>query len=95
MVNDTPVEDWLEMRPNVTSRIQSLVRRMGSLPALLQELAAAQEETADFLEHLPDSFVTQRKHLYRRAAQWALETVPSHYYDEHKEQIENALRPAQ
>jgi len=91
MVNDTPVEDWLQMRPNVTSRVQSLVRRMGSLPALLQELAAAQEETADFLEHLPDSFVTQRKHLYRRAAQWALETVPSHYYDEHKEQIENAL----
>ena len=94
MVNDTPVEDWLQMRPNVTTRIQSLVKRLGSLPALLQELAAAQEETADFLEHLPDSFVNQRKHLYRRAAQWALETVPSHYYDEHKEQIENALQPA-
>ncbi|HAL17958.1 MAG TPA: hypothetical protein DCP32_14800 [Anaerolineaceae bacterium] len=94
MVNDTPVEDWLQMRPNVTTRIQSLVKRMGSLPALLQELAAAQEETADFLEHLPDSFVNQRKHLYRRAAQWALETVPSHYYDEHKEQIENALQPS-
>ena len=94
MVNDTPVEDWLQMRPNVTTRIQSLVKRLGSLPAFLQELAAAQEETADFLEHLPDSFVNQRKHLYRRAAQWALETVPSHYYDEHKEQIENALQPA-
>ena len=94
MVNDTPVEDWLQMRTNVTIRIQSLVKRMGSLPALLQELAVAQEETADFLEHLPASFVNQRKHLYRRVAQWALETVPSHYYDEHKGQIENALQPA-
>ncbi|MHB0988397.1 MAG: SRPBCC domain-containing protein [Bellilinea sp.] len=95
MVNDTPVEDWLQMRPNVTTRIQSLVKRLNSLPALVQELAAAQEETADFLEHLPDTFVNQRKHLYRRVAQWALETVPSHYYDEHKEQIENALQSPQ
>mgnify|MGYP001205280782 CR=1 FL=1 len=91
MVNDTPVEDWLQMRPNVITRIQSLVKWLGSLPALQQELSAAQVETADFLENLPESFVNQRKHLYRRAAQWALEVVPSHYYDEHKEQIEKTL----
>jgi hypothetical protein len=91
MVNDTVVEDWLQMRPNVTTRVQALTNRLGSLPALLQELTDAQEESADFLEHLPESFVTQRSHMYRRAAQWALEVVPSHYFDEHKEQIELTL----
>jgi len=94
MVNDTVVEDWLQMRPNVTTRLQALAHRLGSLPALQEELAAAQEESADFLEHLPEAFVNQRKHMYRRAAQWALEVVPSHYFDEHKEQIELTLQKA-
>lgn len=91
MVNDTVIEDWLQMRPNVTTRVQALAHRLGSLSALQVELAAAQEESADFLEHLPETFFNQRKHMYRRAAQWALEVVPSHYFDEHKEQLEHTL----
>jgi hypothetical protein len=94
MLNDTPVEDWLQMRPNVQPRITALTARLSTLPALLEELERAQEETAAMIESLPASFTRDRQHLYRRAALWAVENVPSHYYEEHKEQFQAAIEAA-
>ena len=94
MLNDTPIKDYLEYRTNVTPRLNALVRRCGSLELLLQETEKAQAETVDLLAQLPGEFLRHRKHLYRRAALWALETVPEHYFGEHKEHILNTLAAA-
>jgi hypothetical protein len=94
MLNDTPVEDWLQMRPNVQPRISALTARLSTLPALLEELERAQEETAALIEAFPASFVRDRKHLYRRAALWEIEGHPSHYFEEHKEQFQAAIDAA-
>jgi len=94
MVNDTPVEDWLQMRPNVHARVKALVARLQSLDALLDELEASLGETVAMLAGLPESFAAERKYLYRRAAGWALEVTPGHYPDEHKEQIAATIAAA-
>jgi hypothetical protein len=94
MLNDTPVENWLQMRPNVQPRIAAVTDRLPDLAALLEELRLAQEETAGMIASFPDNFARDRKHLYRRAAQWALEVIPGHYFDEHKEQFQAAIEAA-
>jgi uncharacterized protein YndB with AHSA1/START domain len=94
MLNDIPVEDWLEMRPNVQPRITALTARQGSLAALLDELSLAQEETAAMIQALPESFTRDRKHLYQRAAQWEIEGIQGHYFEEHKEQFQKAIEAA-
>jgi len=83
--------DWLQMRPNVNPRIKALVDRLENLPALLDELALAKEETAATIENFPDSFVQNRKHLYHRLAQWELEFITGHYNDEHLEQFKTTI----
>jgi uncharacterized protein YndB with AHSA1/START domain len=94
MINDVAVEDWLEMRPNITPRLQALTARMPRLADLFAELALAYEETAATIEAFPETFVQRRKHLYRRAAQWAIEWIPEHYFDEHREQFQAAIDAA-
>jgi uncharacterized protein YndB with AHSA1/START domain len=91
MLNDTPVEDWLMMRPNVQARIDALIARLGSLEALLDEASLAKAETEAMIAAFPDSFTRERKHLYRRAVEWETEVMPSHYFDEHQEQFEAAV----
>jgi uncharacterized protein YndB with AHSA1/START domain len=99
MLNDRPVDDWLEMRPNVNPRIQAMTQRFSAgrnagLDGLLEEFALAAAETADMIAAFPEEFVTSRRHLYRRAATWALETIPSHYFDEHQGQFQAAIDAA-
>lgn len=94
MLNDRAVNDDLQMRPNVNQRVGALVRRLGSVAALCEELARAQAETADLLEALPEGFVRNRKHLYRRLAQWALEVTPGHWQEEHAEQMQRTVEAA-
>jgi uncharacterized protein YndB with AHSA1/START domain len=91
MLNDTPVKDYLEMRPNVTPRIDALLERFGTLAALCRELELAEAETLAMIRAFPPAFAAERKHLFRRAAQWILETVPEHYFDEHLEQFTSAI----
>ncbi len=93
MLNDTPVNDDLEMRPNVNERLRALVDRFGALTALLAELKLAQAETVALIANWPDSFVA-RKHLYRRAALWMLQVVPDHLRSEHGEQLQAAIKAA-
>ena len=87
MLLDHPVNDDIEMRPNLRERITSLVTRFGSLEALLTELEAAFAETVALLASLPEPFVLWRKHLYRRLADWALNVVPGHFNEEHHQQF--------
>lgn len=94
MLNDTPIEDWLMMRPNVQPRIAALTARMQTLPALLTELEQAKAETAAMMDAFPENFVHNRKHLYRRAASWEVEIMPDHYYEEHREQLQAAIHAA-
>jgi hypothetical protein len=94
MLLDHPVNDDIEMRPNVDERITSLVARFGSLEALLIELEAAFAETVDLLAGLPQPFVQWRKHLYRRLADWALNVVPGHYDEDHHQQILDTIAKA-
>jgi len=91
MINDVPVEDWLMNRSNLPARITALTARLGTLPALLDELAQAQAETSTLIAFFPESFVSQRKHLYRRAAGWELREIPDHYYQEHQEQFRKTI----
>ncbi len=93
MLNDTPVNDSLEMRPNVNERLRALVGRFGTLAALLEELKHAQAETAALIANWPDWFVA-RKHMYRRAALWMLQVVPDHLRSEHGEQLQAAVKAA-
>ena len=93
MLNDRPVNDDLEMRPNVNERLRALAGRFGTLAALLTELRQAQTETADLIANWPDSFVA-RKHMYRRAALWMLQVVPDHLRSEHGEQLQAAVKAA-
>lgn len=93
MLNDMPVNDDLEMRPNVNERLRAIAQRFGTLSALLEELKRAEQETADLIANFPDSFVA-RKHMYRRAALWMLETVPDHLRSEHGEQLKAAIAAA-
>jgi len=94
MLNDTPVNDFLEFRPNVTPRLRVMTSRFGTLAALLEELRRAEAETVDLLAALPASFTQHRKHLYRRAAQWRLEVTPGHFHDEHGEQFRRTIEAA-
>lgn len=94
MLNDRPVLDDLQMRPNVTPRIQALLERFETLPALCKELEAAEAETLAMIRAFPVQFAAERKHLFRRAAQWALEVVPVHLYEEHMEQFKAAIQAA-
>ncbi len=94
MLNDVVIEDWLQMRPNVNARLGALVQRFGTVAALCEEHARAAAETADLLEALPESFVQHRRHLYRRAAQWALEVTPGHWHGEHAEQMQRTIAAA-
>lgn len=94
MINDVVVEDWLENRPNINARITALTARIPNLAGLFEELALAYEETAATIDAFPDSFIQRRKHLYRRAAQWAIEWIPVHYFDEHLEQFQGAINAA-
>jgi hypothetical protein len=94
MLNDVEIEGWLEMRPNVQPRITALTSRLGTLPALLEELAKAKAETAAMIEAISPAFARDRKHIYRRLAQWAVEEAPNHYYDEHKGQLQAAIEAA-
>ncbi len=93
MLNDTPVNDDLQMRPNVNERLRALMSRFGTLAALLEELKHAQAETAALIADWPDWFVA-RKHMYRRAALWMLQTVPDHLRLEHGEQLQAAVKAA-
>jgi uncharacterized protein YndB with AHSA1/START domain len=90
MLNDTPVEDDLRARPNVTARLDALIARLGTLEALLDELSLAKAETEALLASFPENFARDRKHLYRRAAQWEIEWMPEHYFEEHREQFQAA-----
>ncbi len=94
MINDVPVEDWLMNRSNLPARITALTRRLRTTPALLDELEQAQAETAMMIEAFPESFVKQRKHLYRRAASWEITEITGHYYDEHQEQLRKTIEAA-
>jgi uncharacterized protein YndB with AHSA1/START domain len=93
MLNDTPVNDDLQMRPNVHERLRAMVGRFGTVAALLEELSCAQAETAAFIAAWPPPFVA-RKHLYRRAALWVLEVTPGHFHEEHGEQFRRTLEAA-
>jgi uncharacterized protein YndB with AHSA1/START domain len=93
MLNDTPVNDDLEMRPNVNERLRALAGRFGTLAALLEERKHAQAETAALIANWPDWFVA-RKHMYRRAALWMLQVVPDHLRSEHGEQLQTAVKAA-
>lgn len=88
MLNDTPVYDSLRMRPNVQLRLDALIARLGSLEALLDELALAKAESEALIAALPEGFVRNRKHLLRRITQWETEYVSEHYFEEHREQFE-------
>ncbi len=94
MINDVPVEDWLMNRSNLPARITSLTTCQPTLPALLDELAQAQAETVAMIGAFPESFVRQRKHLYRRAASWEITEIPAHYYEEHQEQFRKTIEAA-
>mgnify|MGYP001339420092 FL=1 len=94
MINDREVGEDLEFRPNATVRVDALVARLKTLPALRRELALAQEETARLAEQLPRAFVTKRKHLYRRLAGWIVEITPGHFDQEHREQFARAIKAA-
>ena len=93
MLNDNTVGDSLEFRPNVAVRLNAIVARYGSLPALLDELQAAANETVALLAALPDSFVA-RKPMFGRAASWITNVVPSHLPDEHGDQLAATLAAA-
>jgi uncharacterized protein YndB with AHSA1/START domain len=94
MINDVPVEDWLMNRSNLQARITSLTAVLPTLPALLDELEQAQAETSMMIASFPESFVSQRKHLYRRAAGWQMQEIPDHYYEEHQEQFTKTIEAA-
>jgi hypothetical protein len=93
MLNDNAVEDSLEFRPNVTVRLQAIIARYPTLPALLEEQQRASDETIALLAALPPEFVA-RKHFFRRVAQWVTEVVPGHLNSEHAEQFQATLEGA-
>jgi uncharacterized protein YndB with AHSA1/START domain len=93
MLNDSPVEDSLENRPNVSPRIKALTARLQTTASLMAELRLAQIETLAVLEHLPPALAA-RPHVFRRIGLWALEMMPSHFHEEHGEQIRAALAAA-
>jgi uncharacterized protein YndB with AHSA1/START domain len=93
MVRDNPVEDTLEMRPATEVRLRVIVDRYKTIPALLAEMRAAQAETVAFLANLSEAFVA-RRHLYWRAALLQLDVIPTHFYEEHGEQLDTALAAA-
>jgi len=78
----------------VDGRITALVNRLGFTSALIHELELAYSESAELLATLPDTFVQNRKHLYRRLADWALIVVPEHFAGEHREQFLTAIEAA-
>lgn len=94
MLLDHPINDDLEMRPNVDERITACVNRFGSLETLLIELEAAYAETVSLLAGLPEPFIQWRKHLLRRLAEWALIIVPGHLEEEHRQQFVDAIAAA-
>jgi hypothetical protein len=93
MVNDKDVGESLEYRPNVTPRLQAMVKRLNTLAALRAELEAAQNESIGFIAALPPDFLA-RKHMYRRAALWETEVTKGHFSDEHGDQMRSTIQAA-
>ena len=91
MLHDNVIMDDIEYRPNMDERIDALVARLGTVSNLMEELALAQEETAALLAALPETITHHRKHLYRRAAEWAKGVFEGHYEFEHAEQFKKIL----
>ncbi len=91
MIMDNEVPNSLQFQPNVDERLDALVARLGSLDALMGEMALANGETCALLAALPEKFTHQRKHLYRRVAEWMLEVFPSHFDDEHGDQFKRTV----
>jgi uncharacterized protein YndB with AHSA1/START domain len=94
MLHDNVIRDDLQFRPNSTERIDALVTRLGSVRALLDELALAAEETCGLLETLPDDFTRYRKHFYRRLVLWESEVATGHFDSEHAEQFKQTIEAA-
>ena len=83
---------WLlRLTFSAPARITALTACLPTLPALLDELAQAQDETAVMIAAFPESFVSRRKHLYRRAAGWEMQEIRDHYYQEHQEQFRKTI----
>ncbi|MGB8645142.1 MAG: SRPBCC domain-containing protein [Anaerolineae bacterium] len=93
MANDNSVNEYLEERPNVTPRLQAIVKRFPTLPQLVHELESAETESLDFVAALPSALVSHR-HVYRRAANWATEIIPMHLREEHGAQFRATVAAA-
>ncbi len=94
MLRDNVIEDSLEFRPNMDERIDALVARLGTLPAVLDELALAEGETLALLAALPGWFTERRKHLYRRVCEWVSGSFSGHFEQEHADQFKAAVAAA-
>lgn len=91
--NAGEAQDSLEFRPNVTVRLDAIAARYRTVAALMDELKNSQAETLATLAALPPEFVA-RRHLYRRAAQWVMETTFEQHMTEHDEQFRTTLAAA-
>lgn len=91
MLRDNIIYDDLEFRPNMTPRLAAIVARYPTVPALLDELRRAADETIALLGALPPEFVQWRKHLYHRLASWVMLVVPGHLREEHAAQLKATL----
>ena len=87
------VDDSLEFRTNANLRLVVFIARYPTLPVLLDEMKTSQEETLAMLRALPAEFIA-RKHLYRRAADWMTQVVPTHFRDEHYPDLDRAIELA-
>ena len=93
MVRDNLINEGLEASPNVTPRLQAIVKRYPTLPALSRELERAEKETLAFVAALPPEFV-DRKPLYVRVSNWLTDFVANHLNDEHGEQFRSTIQRA-
>ncbi len=93
MVRDNLINESLEASPNVTPRLQAIVKRYPTLPALTREFECAAEETIDFIAALPPEFIA-RKSLYVRVVNWVTVFGHNHLSEAHAEQIRSTLRGA-
>ena len=94
MLHDNVVMDDVEFRPNMDERIDALVRRLGTVPKLMEELILSQEETLALIAALPEKMTHRRKHLYRRVAEWSKGVFEGHYEYEHAEQLKKTVAAA-
>lgn len=95
MLQDNVIGDSLQFRPNITPRLDAIITRYPTLPALLAELQAASAETLNLLRNLPPEFIAHRKHFYRRIVSWVTQVTPSHLSEEHQTQLQATLAVAQ